>query len=470
MIAQEKNRTNSTDGLKISKESRTTLYTNLRCSLIIALCFLWTSAGYLSWLYNLMNFAESSSVDWLTEVIGYVFQAIGMFVFGILSKQKKDFFSRKSVFIACIIADFVFIILSALSKNFLLILIFGYLMNLFHGIIAGFYLALLAAKVEQKYRSIVFGGAYAASSIFSWLLSLANNSNFLRSEFALITYGIFISITIGIVITEKDFLNSEKISFTGTGISKGTLALAGLTVLLVSMTRGIGFYFPMADISSGISLEFSRAFYAVGLIAAGIIGDRSRKFGAISCLAALFFPFAMIALSNEVNISIVIWILGYLFFGFLAVFRVVLFSDIARTNGELFYVAGFGLMFGRIGDAAGNFAGIMLNGKLIPLVTVSSVCFVAAFVVFFTLYNKLFMPVSQQLTNSEERLSAFIQKYELSSRETEVLNLITEGASNGEISAKLFISENTVKFHVRNILKKTGCANRSELLAELNKS
>ncbi|MDD7430033.1 MAG: helix-turn-helix transcriptional regulator [Oscillospiraceae bacterium] len=62
----------------------------------------------------------------------------------------------------------------------------------------------------------------------------------------------------------------------------------------------------------------------------------------------------------------------------------------------------------------------------------------------------------------------FIQKHELSSRETEVLHLIIEGASNGEISGKLFISENTVKFHVRNILKKTGCANRSELLAVLN--
>ena len=461
---------NSTDGLKNSKESRTTLVTNLRCSLIIALCFLWTSAGYLTWLYNLMNFAESSAVDWLTEVIGYVFQAIGLFVFSILIKRKKDFFSRKSFFIACTGTDFVLIILSALSKNFLFILIWGYLMNLFHGIIAGFYLALLAARVEQKYRSIVFGGAYAASSVFSWLLSLANNSNFLRSEYALITYGIFVSITIGLVITEKGFLNSEQTDFTGESVPKGTLALAGLTVLLVSLTRGIGFYFPVADISSGISLEFSRAFYAIGLIAAGIIGDRSRKFGAISCLAALFFPFAMIALSNEVNVSIVIWILGYLFFGFLAVFRVVLFSDIARMNGELFYVAGFGLMFGRIGDAAGNFAGIMLNDKLIPIVTVSSVCFVAAFVVFFMLYNKLYMPAFHPVPNAEERLSAFIREYELSSRETEVLSLITEGASNGEISAKLFISENTVKFHVRNILKKTGCTNRTELLTMLNRS
>ena len=44
----------------------TTLKTNLRCSLIIALCFLWTATGYLSWMYHLLDFAASSSVDWLT--------------------------------------------------------------------------------------------------------------------------------------------------------------------------------------------------------------------------------------------------------------------------------------------------------------------------------------------------------------------------------------------------------------------
>lgn len=450
------------------KKSYTILKTNLRCSLIIGLCFLWTSTGYLTWLYHLLDFASSASVDWLTEVIGYLFQAVGLFVFGLFMKYNKGRFQEKSVFIACIAADFLFIILSALAPGLVLALIGGYLMNLFHGIIAGFYLTLLAVKVEQKYRSIVFGGAYAASSIFSWLLSLLNGSNFLRSGYALIIYGILICITIGIIITEKDFIHPEKLKFTGTDMPKATIILAGFTVLLVSLTRGIGFYFPMADISAGISLEFSRIFYAVGLIIAGIIGDKSRRFGAISCLAALFFPFAMIALSNEVGVSIVLWILGYLFFGFLAVFRVVLFSDIARTDGKLLYLAGFGLMFGRIGDAAGNFTGIMLNDKLILLVTVCSVCFVVTFAIFFMLYNKLFMPDSKSLPSREEQLAAFIQKYELSSRETEVLNLIIEGASNGEISGKLFISENTVKFHVRNILKKTGCANRSELLAVLN--
>ena len=448
----------------------TTLKTNLQCSLIIALCFLWTATGYLTWMYHLLDFAESYSVDWLTEVIGYLFQAFGIFIFSIVMKHNKALLLKKSAFITCIVADFGFIILSALTNRLLVILIFGYLMNLFHGIIAGFYLTLLATQVEHKYRSTVFGGAYAASSIASWVLSLPNHSTFFHSGYALIMYGIFICITIGMIIVKKELIPLEKITYKGEKASTGTIALVGLTVVLVSLTRGIGFYFPVADIFKGISLEFSRAFYAIGLVLAGIVGDRSRKYGAISCLAALVFPFAMIALSGEVRISIVLWILGYCLFGFLAVFRVVLFSDIARTKENMLYVAGFGLMFGRIGDAAGNLAGIILNDKLIPLVIVSSICFVVTFIVFFLLYNKLYMPVTQPLPSREERLNAFIQKHELSLREVEVLNLIIKGASNGEISEKLFISENTVKFHVRNILKKTGCSNRTELLTAMNRS
>lgn len=459
---------NTGDLIALSKP-HTTLKTNLQCSLIIALCFLWTSTGYLSWMYQLLDFAESSSVDWLTEVIGYLFQAFGIFIFSLVIKRKKSLLSNKSIFITCIGIDFIFIILATLSNQLLFILIWGYMMNFVHGIIAGFYLTLLATQVELKYRSIVFGVAYAASSIASWLISLLNQSNILRSEYALITYGIFICITIGLIIAEKEPIPLERITFTRKDISAGTIALAGLTVVLVSLTRGIGFYFPMADISTGINLEFSRAFYAVGLILAGIVGDRSRKYGAVSCLAALFFPFAIIALSNEVGVSIVLWILGYCLFGFLAVFRVVLFSDIARMKEDFMYVAGFGLMFGRIGDAIGNLTGIILNDKLIPLVIVASICFVVTFVIFFMLYNRLYMPAPQPLPSQEERLNAFIQKYELSSREIEVLNLIREGASNGEISAKLFISENTVKFHVRNILKKTDCSNRTELITALNR-
>jgi ATP/maltotriose-dependent transcriptional regulator MalT len=51
---------------------------------------------------------------------------------------------------------------------------------------------------------------------------------------------------------------------------------------------------------------------------------------------------------------------------------------------------------------------------------------------------------------------------ELSSRELDTLELIALGLSNQEIAAKLFISNNTVKTHVRNILFKLEAKNRND--------
>lgn len=51
---------------------------------------------------------------------------------------------------------------------------------------------------------------------------------------------------------------------------------------------------------------------------------------------------------------------------------------------------------------------------------------------------------------------------DLSDRELEVLRLIADGRSNGEIAAKLFIREKTVKGHVSNILSKLHMMDRTQ--------
>ena len=50
----------------------------------------------------------------------------------------------------------------------------------------------------------------------------------------------------------------------------------------------------------------------------------------------------------------------------------------------------------------------------------------------------------------------------LTGREAEILQLLASGSTNGEIARRLWVTEQTVKFHVRNIYRKLGVANRTQ--------
>jgi DNA-binding NarL/FixJ family response regulator len=52
--------------------------------------------------------------------------------------------------------------------------------------------------------------------------------------------------------------------------------------------------------------------------------------------------------------------------------------------------------------------------------------------------------------------------YGLTKREQEILRLVSEGRSNGEVARKLWVTEQTVKFHLSNIYRKLGVTNRTE--------
>jgi DNA-binding NarL/FixJ family response regulator len=58
----------------------------------------------------------------------------------------------------------------------------------------------------------------------------------------------------------------------------------------------------------------------------------------------------------------------------------------------------------------------------------------------------------------------FLEKYNMSAQETEVGVLILQGFDNKKIAESLFISLSTVKFHVRNILRKLGVSTRGAVI------
>ena len=73
--------------------------------------------------------------------------------------------------------------------------------------------------------------------------------------------------------------------------------------------------------------------------------------------------------------------------------------------------------------------------------------------------GKLFS-VTRQLLRHQELLGS--RKPTLTGREIEVLGLVADGKTSRQIGDILFISENTVKNHIRNILDKLGLHSRNE--------
>lgn len=54
------------------------------------------------------------------------------------------------------------------------------------------------------------------------------------------------------------------------------------------------------------------------------------------------------------------------------------------------------------------------------------------------------------------------QTASLTSRQLEILRLVAAGSTNCEVARELWVTEQTVKFHLRNIYRKLGVANRTE--------
>jgi DNA-binding CsgD family transcriptional regulator len=80
--------------------------------------------------------------------------------------------------------------------------------------------------------------------------------------------------------------------------------------------------------------------------------------------------------------------------------------------------------------------------------------------------NDPFLLITMEVFPSHPRINdhAIKRDCNLTNRETEVVSYIVRGYRNAEIADKLFISEGTVKNHLRNIFEKTNVKNRTGLI------
>ncbi|MDD4296776.1 MAG: hypothetical protein PHC69_07445, partial [Ruminiclostridium sp.] len=208
--------------------------------------FLWTGSAYISLAYRLMVSYTSYQIDLYQVVLGYLLQVSGMIVFAMGVKKRPEIF-RKNVFFTVVLIMEAFVVSLGILFNIPTVsLCFGFVMNLLHGIVAGWYLTQLSAFVPQQYRGRVFGFGYAIGSVGSWLLSLPFQGQFLRMKGIIPVYLVLIALTWFINMKATREPSDTKNAISSEPLDSNGQILLFFVIILLTITKTLGFYFPAA--------------------------------------------------------------------------------------------------------------------------------------------------------------------------------------------------------------------------------
>ena len=475
--------------------------------LLIGLLYGYAGTGYLTWLYRISDVFSIKLIDVFGNIIDYTFQAAGILVATFLL---KSYFNKNHIiFYTATVFEVVFMILAILTSGSYATLIFAIGMDFCFGILFASAFSLISG-FPHNVHGIVVGIGWAIGSIASFVVSVPSEGRFIKSEYSLILY-ILLAFVCAILFryvfswerykdveynivgnTNKDNKNTFPIKWVIQSV---------LLIVLLETTINLGFLFPLSEVVGGsMSFELSRSFYSIGLIVAGLLFVKSRQNGIILCLCALVCPFLSLLFENYAIADSAIWALNYILIGPVMIYATIIFTHHVKYG---FFLAGFGLLARRIGQIISYTVGSRLREYPPVLIVVTFVLLVLAFYATYMyekknrlsetiwandysiklldnepkerniiendkenddeIKNESDMQENKEETDKEIKQNLFCEKYTITTREKEVMLLALEGNSNPVIAQKLFVSENTIKFHMKNILKKTGVQNRAEL-------
>lgn len=273
------------------------------------------------------------------------------------------------------------------------------------------------------------------------------------------------------------------------GVKLRTLARIGGFIIFFSLVAGLSYgYLIVTPITPYVDDVLRRLPYIICILLAGFLADRRNLLTVISFGAGVL---ALAFLSGAWRVPALQYIsigLNGAAFGLLESAPWLLLASLAgrRSTGRWF---GWGLNLNIIPIMIGAFVALPL-GRITPehLGLIATVAIVIAMLFLqgasdplAILHNAQAQPApvpavliaaGGEITPAPAPLSAPDRLTEaygavLSARELEVGRLAILGMTTRDIAQQLFVSENTIKTHLRNVFRKTDAANRNELYRKL---
>ena len=287
------------------------------------------------------------------------------------------------------------------------------------------------------------------------------------------TYALAASlIVISLSLVSSNFLTYEKsydYAFDTKKNIKGLIMLLCSIIFLINVNDGLNSKLidPLfIEIEANIIL-YKKVPYILAILFLVVFSDK------ISHLSTFYIAIFLIGMSNValmvlgisetsfyVNETILQTGLGI---GDIFVWSVV--GHIAHLYGRPYRLTSFALISLLTSVFLGRLAGIVFSNSPDGGLYTIAVSFTTVFVTMLIL-PKLFSTIDREVVEIKEERKFESRVNTLTERELQIYNLLIKGKKNHEIAEELFISDNTLKTHLRNIYKKLNVAGKKELPIE----
>lgn len=449
----------------------------LFCTAITALCYLTMSVLYYSQIYSMYDLFSERFIYMTVDGWANLAQAAGIAAAMLLIRRRPKVFGSRFAAAGVLAGMFPTLCLSVLAPSPALLFAMMLTLNVLIGYTTVFYFSLIARYTEPQSMCFSFAAAYAVGSFATWLVSLVGE-DVLTSARVLPLDLVLLTLSAATVLLYQNLCpdDTPDESFRGDDTRvfwrENRLLLAVIALMsAVSMLGSADSTAITPDI--GINIVSSRALYGLGLLFAAFVYTKSRSAGAVLTMASLVWPFLAIVLFHESLLIVPACLLSYILLGFFAVYRTGSFLDPVQEKRLCPALAAAGLLVSRLADTATTFVLTAFYDDIFLVSLVAAgLLFIPLLILFFYMFTQQLRSLPAEapapVLSESERRAAFAERYGLTRREEEIAFHLSQSHSNGEIAALLSLSENTVRFHVSNILKKTGLHDRNEVSRAYN--
>lgn len=409
------------------------------------------------------NIKELNSSYYTLVYIGI--PIIVLLIFGLFSRFENK---AKSISIISVSTCFVSSIYVFINFNIFNYIVFGIMgISSVMYVVSWSYFYTIGVNFERKLT--IMGLVIITGNLLCYLINILSiNSNYLVS--ILLSF-LYLTLSIIFTLKTKELKSSDYIDKKNKNAGI-LLLLTCILLFLLNFNDGINYQllYPLFEKSHVITSYYRKIPYIITIALLVIFSKKTNK------LLPFYLAAAFIGLANILFVLLGLTKSGYLitetFFqaglGAGDLFVWTLIGQVAHIYKKTFRIASFALISLLSSVLSGSVLGIYLfqrveTSNVSVMIISTSTIFISLLIV-----PELFIRIKSDLEDSNMNMSTKILLDTLTAKELEIHDLLLQGLKNREISSKLFISENTLKTHLKSIYHKLNISGKVELI-EANK-